>query len=149
MSLLKMRVALLGITALLIASGAMASVASASPFWHAGGSKLTGTRSVSLQVKGSAVLGSTALGIEIECKKSASEGATIENSATQGLGTGKVTYSSCTVRKPEKECVVAEPITTNPTKSYLAEEKGEGQKNFLQVFEPTTGKVFVELKLHR
>jgi hypothetical protein len=148
---LKARAVLLGLLALFVVSGGMTSVASASPFFHVANSKLpAGTvKQIKLQLKSkAAVLSAAGLGeggLEVECKNSGSEGATIENGAGQGQGKGRVTYSTCKVLKPTKECFVAEPITTHQIKSYLAEESETGSKNFLEVFEPTEGSVFVEL----
>jgi hypothetical protein len=145
---LKMRAAILGIVALFIMSGTMTSIASASPFFHVAGVKLAeGTvKQVKLQLKGKAVLVSTKLGVEVECLNSVSEGATLENTTTQGQGKGRVSYSSCKVLKPGQPCAVAEPITTKPLKSFLADETGTGSKNFTEVFEPTENTTFVELK---
>jgi len=143
--MIKARVALLGALALFIVSGVAAPMASASgPFWHVGGSKFeSGTRQIKLQSKGSLVLKSTVL--EIECKNSISEGATIEGSTTtQGQGKGRVSYSSCSVLKPTA-CTVAQPIVTNPLKAHLAESST--QTNYVELFEPGQGSVFVVLNL--
>ncbi len=145
----KVRLAVLGALALFIVSGIAASTASASgPFWHVGGTKFeAGTRQIKLQSKGVAVLKSPLAGLEIECKNSISEGATIEGSKeTQGQGKGRVSYSSCVVLKPTTAgCTVAQPIVTNPLKAYLAE--AATQTNYVEVFEPGQGIVFVTLKL--
>jgi hypothetical protein len=122
----------------------------AGPFWHVQGKQLEQgkARQVKLQLKGKAVLSAPTLGatgLEIKCSDSGSEGATLENGLTQGQGKGRVTYSQCEVIKPTL-CKVAEPIQTKQIKSYLADETGEGSKNFVEVFEPTELKTFVELK---
>ena len=52
--------------------------------------------------------------------------------------------SQCKVIKPT-ECTVEQPIVTHQIKSYLAVHEG-AQQNLVEVFEPTEGKVFVELK---
>lgn len=143
----KARLAVLGALALFIVSGIAASTASASgPFWHVNGSKFeTGTRQIKLQTKGSAVLKSSSAKLEIECKNSISEGATIEGSKeTQGQGKGRVSYSSCKVILPTG-CTVVEPIVTTSLKSYLA--NAATQTGIVEVFEPSTGLTFVTLKL--
>ncbi len=142
-SMFKTRAALLGLLTLLIVSGIAASTASASGLgWKVNGSPLTGTttKQIKLQLKGTAVLKSPLAGVEIECKDSGSEGATIE---ANGQDKGRVTYSQCTVRTPVG-CIVAEPIVTNPLKSYLAQ--AATQTGIVDVYEPTEGRVFVELK---
>lgn len=143
----KVRFALLGALTLFMFSGVMTSVASASgPFWHVGGKKLAQgeRRQIKLQTKGAAVLKTPGLSVEVECKNSISEGATIEGSKeTQGQGKGRVTYSSCAVLKPAS-CSVAEPITTKQLKSYLA--NANTQTKMVSVFEPTEGSLFVTLK---
>jgi hypothetical protein len=142
---LKLGAALLGSAALLLASVSMTSVASASgPFWHVNGARLeSGSKAIELKGKGEAILVSPSLELEVKCTTSASESSAIEgNGGSQGLDKGKVKYTGCKVAKPNKaECTVTEPITTNFTKSYLA-ESGE---SFVDVFEPTEGKVFVNL----
>jgi len=122
------------------------------PVWFVGGEQLKqGTKQIKLQIKGSAILKSSTLGIEISCKGSGSEGATIEgNGIGQGQGKGRVTYSQCSVLKPvgkEGTCEVAQPITTNQLKTYLA--TANVQSKIVSVFEPTVGKVFVELKFSK
>ncbi len=116
------------------------------PHWRVNGTQLKqGLKQIKLQSKGSLVLKSPTLA-EVECKNSISEGATIEgNGNNQGQGKGRVSYSSCKVLKPEKpECTVAEPIVTNQLKSYLA--YANTQTKIVNVFEPTEGTLFVELK---
>jgi hypothetical protein len=144
---LKMRAALLGIVALFIVSGTMTSVASAAPFWHVNGTKLaTGTeKQIKLQTKGPAVFTSESLGVEWECKNSIFEGATINNATGQGQSKGRISYSSCKVITPTS-CTLAEPLTTKPLKAYLAEELETGSKNWAEVFEPTEGTIFFELR---
>jgi hypothetical protein len=117
------------------------------PYWHVNGSRLeAGAKQVKMQLKGSIVLKSAKLGVEVECKSSGSEGATIEgNGAAQGQDKGRLSLSSCKVLKPEKECLVAEPIVTKPLKSYLAFNEG-AQQNIVDVFEPTEGTTLTELK---
>jgi hypothetical protein len=145
-----MRVALLGVLALFIANGIAASTASASgPYWHVNGTKLGqgAIKQVKLQLKGKALLKATigASTIEVECKNSISEGATIEGQGSiQGQDKGRLTYTQCTVLKP-LGCIVAEPITTNQTKSHLA-YSAETQKKYVELFEPQQGNKFVTLK---
>lgn len=143
--MIKVRLALFGALTLFMLSGVVSSVASASgPFWHVNGSKFeTGTRQIKLQIKGVAVLKSPGAGLEVECKNSISEGATIEGSKeTQGQGKGRVSYSSCKVLKPTV-CTVVEPIVTNPLKSHLA--TAATQSGIVELFEPGQGTVFVVL----
>lgn len=120
----------------------------AGPFRRVNGARFeSGTKQIKLQLKSNAaVLVSPKLELEVECKNSISEGATIEgNGLNQGQGKGRVSYSSCKVLKPNKaECTVAEPITTKPIKSYLAFREG-AQQEFVEVFEPTEGNVFTNL----
>lgn len=152
---LKLKAGLLGLLALLAVSGIAASTAAASgPFWHVGGTKLGqgATKQIKLQSKSALVLKTPLLAVEVECKNSISENATIEGvGASQGQGTGRVTYTQCKVLKPAKaECKVAEPITTNQLKSFLAlatpnQEKPK-QAKMVNVFEPSTGLTFVILK---
>jgi hypothetical protein len=142
----KMRVALLGVLALFIVSGIAASTASAAgPYWHVNGSRLeSGAKQLKLQNKTTAVLAIPSIGLEIECKSSISEGATIEgNGANQGQDKGRITYTSC--KSNAAGCTVGEPITTKPTKSYLA--IAATQTKIVDVFEPTEGTLFVTIKL--
>lgn len=120
-------------------TGEEVKIVGVGPYWHVNGSRLeSGKKQVKLQSKNSAVLSSTTLGLELECKNSISEGATIEgNGVSQGQDKGRLSYSSCKVIKPAG-CTLAEPITTNPTKSYLAFNVG-AQQSIVDVFEPTEG----------
>jgi hypothetical protein len=141
----KMRVALMGAMALLVVSGFAASTASAlGPYWHVNGVKLTTqSKAINLQLKGVAKLSVSNLALVIECKASSSEGATIEGNGTkQGKDKGKIKYTEC--KNNQKECEVVEPITTNETKSYLGQLKSGA---IVDVFEPTVGKVFVEIQI--
>ncbi len=121
------------------------------PFWQAGGKLLTeGTRQIKLQNKAPFVLKTPNLGIDITCNTSISEGATIEGSGeeSQGQDKGRTTYSSCKTKV--SACNVAEPITTNPLKSYLA--FANTQSKIVDVYEPTEvpkegTATFVTLKL--
>jgi hypothetical protein len=153
----KMRVALLGILALLTVSGIAASAASAAqpqgPYWRVGGTRLGQgeIKQLKLQLKGQAVLKGERGGakVVIECKNSYSEGATIEGQGNfQGQDKGRVTYEQCTVREP-KECELSTPqIKTNQTKSYLAYNGTKPeikQQKFVDVFEPQQGTKFVVL----
>ena len=94
---------------------------------------------IKMQLKGALVLKVAAAMLEIACKKGVSEGATIEgNGFGQGQGKGRFTFSQCVV--PERPlCTVAEPITTNPLKSYLATAGTQTQG--VEVFEPGQGSV--------
>lgn len=150
MQILKMRVALLGLVALLITSGVATSVASAAgPFWHVGGATLKGTRQIKLQLKtnggsGAKLTAETAgEPFIIECKNAISEGATIEgDGAKQGQGKGRIAFSSC--KTSIAACFLTEPVVTNPTKSYLADAEST-QSKFAEVFEPGQGEVFINL----
>jgi hypothetical protein len=144
----KMRVALLGAMALLVVSGFAASAASAAgPYWHVGGTRFEkGASGIKLQLKGVAKLAVPKAGVTVECNGSISEGSAINGNGTnQGQDKGKITYSSCKTTK--SECKVAEPITTNLTKSYLA--IAATQTKIVDVFEPEKGEVFVELKFSK
>lgn len=132
---------LLSVLALFAVNGIAASTASASgPYWHVNGLKLEmNTKQIKMQLKGAFVLKAAASMLEIVCKKGVSEGTTIEgNVLTQGQGKGRLAFSQCVV--PElPSCTVAEPITTNPLKSYLATAGTQTQD--VDVFEPGQGTV--------
>jgi hypothetical protein len=118
------------------------------PDWFAGGNQLKqGVRQMKLQVKGIPIL-SAEFGeakVVVDCNRSVSEGTTIEGQGNfQGQGKGRLTFTSCKVAKPEKECTVAEPITTVQTKAHLA--SFGGQSKIALLFEPTEGKTYVTLK---
>lgn len=115
------------------------------PNWRVNGNQLKqGTKQIKLQLKGTAVLKTPLLSVEIECKNSISEGATIEGQGeAQGQGKGRVSYTQCTVLKPSA-CTVAQPITTNQLKSHIA--FASTQTKMVQIFEPTVGVTFVVLK---
>jgi hypothetical protein len=104
-----------------------------------------------LQLKGTATLSAPELNkLTIECTSSASEGSDIEGQgkARSGQDKGALTFKGC--KTNIKECKVAEPITTNPTKSRLALSETTAQGKAIRdvdVFEPTEGTTFVELKL--
>lgn len=107
-----------------------------------------GAKQIKLQLKGKAKLAVPKAELEIFCKSSVSEGSSIEGQGElQGQDKGRITYKGCETNK--KECTVAEPITTNQTKSYLAVSESNAAKEArpVDVFEPEKGKVFVELKL--
>ncbi len=143
---IKMRAGVLALLALFIVSGIAASTSSAAgPYWKVNGTKLVGTRQIKLQLKSAtAVLKSEKLGLEVVCHESISEGATIEGTnIQQGQAKGRVSYDSCEVLNPST-CKVNEPITTRPTKSFLAVNEG-AQQNIVDVYAPTEGNVFVEL----
>jgi hypothetical protein len=148
----KTRVAMLGVLALFIASGIATSTASAAgPFWRVNGSKLGqgAVKQIKLQSKISSVLVGKLAGIatiEIECKNSVSEGATIENNPnTQGQDKGRVSFTQCRVIQPAG-CTVVEPITTNQLKSYLAINPNNKQQKFVDVFVPQQGTTFVNIR---
>jgi hypothetical protein len=143
----KMRVALLGVLALLTVSGIAASAASAAqpagPYWRVGGTRLGQgeIKQLKLQAKGAFVFkfkrGSVK--IEIECKNSYSEGATIIGQGNfQGQDKGRFTYEQCTIREPA-ECALTTPqIKTSQLKSYLAYNGTKPeikQQKFVDVFE--------------
>ncbi len=116
------------------------------PYWHVNGSRLeSSVKQIKQQLKGAAFLKAPGT-LELECKSSISEGGTIEgNGAAQGQGKGRVTFSSCKVLVPtENKCIVAEPITTNPLKSYLA--KAATQTGIVEVFEPGQGTTLAVMK---
>jgi hypothetical protein len=140
----KMRVALLGAMALLVVSGFAASTASAAgPYWHVGGSRFEkGATGIKLQLKGKAVLSVPSAGFSIECNGSVSGSSTINGNGTdQGQDKGQLTFSQCTTTL--SGCTVAEPITTNQTKSFLA--NAETQTKIVDVFAPEKGETFVVL----
>jgi hypothetical protein len=142
------------LTAACALSGVTPSASIAGPFWHVNGTRLAqGTaKQLKLQAKGTTVFKEKAFGlvtVEIECKSSVSEGATIENSNTQGQGKGRLTFTQCTTITPTEEaCRIVEPITTNQTKSYLAfngTKPENKQQKYVDVFEPQQSPVFVVL----
>jgi hypothetical protein len=145
----KMRVALLGVLALFVASGIAASTASAGgPYWHVNGSKLGqgAIRQLKLQLKGTAVLSATvgANTLKVECKNGVSEGATIEGQGNiQGQDKGRITFTQC-VLTGLPGCKVHEPITTVQTKSHLG-FSAETQKKYVELFEPQQGTRFATL----
>jgi hypothetical protein len=150
----KTRVALLGVLALLTASGITASMASAAgPYWHVNGSKLGqgATRQVKLQAKGITIFKEKIVGsitIVIECHNSYAEGAGIEGVGNlQGQDKGRIVFEQCkTVFKPAEACTVVEPIKTNQLKSYLAYNKALTQQKFVDVFEPQQRLGFIVLR---
>ncbi len=110
--MVKVRPALLGALALLTLGGILTPVALASgPFWHVNGSKFeSGARQIKLQVKGAVILKSASLKLEIECKNSITEGATIGGSKeTQGQMKGRLTLTQCAVLQPSG-CGIVQPI---------------------------------------
>jgi hypothetical protein len=144
-----MRAGVLALLALFIVSGIVASTSSgAGPYWRVNGTRLEkGAKQLKLQIKGTAVLEaipSEGEAFEIKCNNSVSEGAAIEgNLANQGQDKGRLIFSSC--KTSISTCTVAEPIITNQTKSYLAE--ASTQTKIVDVFEPTEGTKYVEVKL--
>jgi len=144
--MLKVRVALLGALALLIVSGVAAAPASAlGPYWRVDGSRLeTKTWQVKLQNKGPIKLRAPMISLELTCQRGVSEGATIEgNNGNQGQDKGRLTFTSCTSNAAG--CTVAEPITTNPTKSFLA--TAATQTKIVDAIEPGIGAIFAVIKL--
>jgi hypothetical protein len=119
--------------------------------WTVAGEPLeTGSKAIKLQIKGIAKLSAPTLGtgLIVECSKSASEGSDIEGRGTQSSqDKGRISYSTC--KTNVKECNVAEPITTRQTKSHLALTESNQTKTLraVDVFEPTSGNTFTELKL--
>lgn len=116
--------------------------------WQIGGVILEkGTQQIKLVLKGKAKLAVPEAGVEIFCKSSTSESSVIEGQSKQGQDKGRITYKGCETSK--KECTVAEPITTNQTKSHLAVSESNSEKVLrpVDVFEPEKGKIFVELGL--
>jgi hypothetical protein len=143
----KMRVALLGAMTLLVVSGFAASTASAAgPYWHVGGSGARfekGATGLKLQLKGKAVLAVPSAGFSVECNGSISESSTINGNGTnQGQDKGQLTFSSC--KTTLSGCTVAEPITTNQTKSFLANSETT-QTKIVDVFAPEKGEAYVVL----
>jgi|SRR6267154_1909220 len=151
--MLKIRLALLGVLALVVTSGIAASTASAGgPFWHVGGSKFSqGTRQLELQNKGNLVLkGELALvKVEVECETSLSEGATIEGSGQQkpGQGKGRLKFEKCIVKTAGKTepCKALVPIKTNQTKLILGTSNEGVQRKYVDIFEPQQGTKFAEI----
>ncbi len=122
---------------------------SAGARWRTEGVSLKqGTKQLKLQLKGKAVLtAKPAVGepFVIECKNSISEGAAIEgNGVGAGQDKGRLTFTQCATSI--ETCKVAEPITTNQTKSYLAYSK-QAQSKIIDIFEPQQGSKYVEVKL--
>jgi hypothetical protein len=120
------------------------------PDWFVGGTQLKqGVRQVKWQVKGRPVI-SIDFGeakVVLECNRSVSEGATIEGQGNfQGQGKGRLAFTSCKVAKPEKECTVAEPITTVQLKTHLA--SFDGQTKIAELVEPTEGKTYFTIKFN-
>jgi hypothetical protein len=121
-------------------------------FWQRAGERIgLGEKlPIKLQLKGTATLTAPNLNnLTIECKNSVSEGGAIEGQGKNhsGQDKGRITFSSCKT-KPET-CEVAEPIKTNQTKSHLAISESNQAKiaQPVDVFAPTIGKVFTELKI--
>jgi hypothetical protein len=140
----KMRVALLGAMTLLVVSGfASATASAAGPYWHVGGSRFEkGATGLKLQMKGKAALEVPTAGFSIECNGSISQQSTINGNGTnQGQDKGQLTFSSC--KTTLSGCTVVEPITTNQTKSFLA--NAETQTKIVDVFAPEKGEAFVVL----
>lgn len=147
------KAALFGVLVLFGVSGIATSPALAlGPYWHVNGSKLgQGTKQIKLQSKGAAVfkwedhvpLGNT---ITIECKNNISEGATIEgNGSKQGQGKGRIRFTQCS-SAAEPSCKVAEPMTTNQLKGYLATyESSDDQLKYAYVFTPAQGNVLMTI----
>lgn len=149
----KTRVALLGLAAIFIVSGSVASVASAAgPFWRVNGTRLEqGKTAVNIsaiqfepELKGK-VLG---LGAWVSCKVAQTQNAYIEGNGTnQGLDSASsITFEKCTTHEPAN-CTVVEPIKTKPLKSALVEYTNSAkQLKIGDLFEPTQGTTFVELE---
>jgi hypothetical protein len=147
-SMFKMRVALLGVLALVITSGIMTSAASASPSWKVNGTKLGAQVKKPVKIiagvtelKGKVVLEAST----IICGKAVVENAYIEgNGAGAGQsGTTGITFSKCENKGPTN-CVINEPITTKQLKSHLV-TYGEGQEKIGEIFEPSQGTEFVSI----
>jgi hypothetical protein len=104
-------------------------------------------RPIRQRLKGKARLSIPSLPFTIECKASESENSSIENQGKthQGQDKGRFTDKECTTSVAE--CKVAEPITTNQTKSYLAVAYNQAKVlKAVDVFTPTKGKVLAEIK---
>jgi hypothetical protein len=117
-------------------------------FWQRRGETLEkGAVPIKLQLKGTATLTAPEL-VTVECKSSSSEGSDIEGQGKtrQGQDKGRLTFKEC--KNNKKECTVNEPIVTSQTKSRLevSETTQGGVLREVDVFEPTEGKVFTELK---
>jgi hypothetical protein len=143
--MLKIRAISLSVLALVVVGAITASAALAGPVWHVGGKKLgQGTKQAKSQLKGTVALSSTVVGLEIltVCRNSVSEGGAIEG-PTQGKG--RITFTSCEVRKPEN-CTMAEPLTTVQMKGHLGIDPNNKQQKFVQTFEPQQGTTLVTLK---
>jgi hypothetical protein len=88
------------------------------------------------------VLSIPTAGFPFECGNSILEKSTINGNGTnQGQDKGQLTFSQCTTTL--SGCTVAEPITTNQTKSFLA--NAETQTKIVDVFAPEKGETFVVL----
>jgi hypothetical protein len=150
-SMLKTRVALLGVLALFIASGIATSAASAAgPYWRVNGSRLGQgvSKQVKLQAKGVTVLKAEALGVTVEivCHNSYSEGAAIEGQGNfQGQDKGRFIFEQCKTTGSAGCTQVEEPIKTTQIKSYLAYDPNNKQQKFIDVFEPKQGSQLVVL----
>ncbi len=115
------------------------------PYWHVNGSRFeSGSKQLKLQQKGPIALKAPST-LELECNGGVSEGATLEGNGTgQGQAKGRLTFTSCKVLTPaENKCILVEPITTNPLKSYLAQ--AATQTGIVEVFEPGQGTVIAAL----
>jgi hypothetical protein len=120
--------------------------------WQKNGELLAqGTKlPIKLQLKGVAVLSAPSVPFKVECNSSISEGSTLESQGKDhsDQGKGRLVFTSC--KTSIKECKVAEPIMTVPTKAHLGLSEKTTQGKIVRpvvVFTPTAeSKVFTELK---
>lgn len=150
--MLKMKVALLGALALLIASGIATSVASAAgPYWRVNGSRLEkGSKFINV-AGGTTELKATVLGLSvtISCAEAEVESARlIGNGASQGQDSSKaIAFEKCKVVSP-KQCATAKTISTVEVKSHLVIfTNAEKEEKIGDLFEPTTGSEFTTITL--
>jgi hypothetical protein len=120
--------------------------------WQVNEAEPSANQTIKLQLKGTAALSVPSLELRITCTNSASENSTIEGQGKNhsGADKGSITYTKCNVPKPAgDECEVVEPIKTNQTKSHLAVSENNQAKvaRPVDVFEPTEGKIFTQLKI--
>ncbi len=146
----RLRISLLSLATVCAVGMSMAAIASAAnPAWKVNGSKLGAQ--VKKQAKitsGETTLIGKASGFpaEIKCTTAVVANAYIEgNGESAGQdGTTGITFSNCTVVKPNK-CLVTQPIVTKQLNSHLV-RFGPGQGKIGDLFEPSQGTEFASLE---
>jgi hypothetical protein len=147
----KVRVALLGVLALVITSGIAVSAASAAgPIWKVNGSRLTqGEKQVKIKAGVTELKGTVSgTAVVINCTTATIPGAFIMGNGT-GAGQDKsngITFENCKVAKPTT-CETSKQIKTNQTKSHLVTYTSGELKKIGDLFEPTVGTEFAGLLL--